>query len=110
MSKDIQEVYESLMNFQKRDSSMMQSFSMPPQKKTLEQQDSVEDSDRLSDILAAYGIKPKSDDNSIEVNRVPMGRNIHHACFLFKLFLRSQCIPGIFNQNQNNHGHLTFTA
>ena len=100
MSKDIQEVYESLMNFQKRDSSMMQSFSMPPQKKTLEQQDSVEDSDRLSDILAAYGIKPKGDDTSIEVNRVPMGRNIHHACFLFKPFLRSQCTYGISNQNQ----------
>ena len=40
MSKDIQEVYESLMNFQKRDSSIMQSFSMPPQKKPIQQQDS----------------------------------------------------------------------
>ena len=76
MSKDIQEIYESLVNFQKRDSSMMQSFSMPPQKKPLQQQDSLEDSDRLSDILAAYGIKPKSDENSIQVNRVPTGRKI----------------------------------
>ena len=56
MSKDLQEVYETLVNFQKRDSSALQSFSLP-QNNTIKQQDSLEDSDRLSDILAAYGIK-----------------------------------------------------
>ncbi len=59
MSKDLQEVYETLVNFQKRDSSTeLQSFSLPQfQNKTIKQQDSLEESDRLSDILAAYGIK-----------------------------------------------------
>ena len=56
MSKDLQEVYETLVNFQKRDSSALQSFSLP-QNNTTKQQDSLEDSDRLSDVLAAYGIK-----------------------------------------------------
>jgi len=70
MSKDLQEVYETLVNFQKRDSSTaLQSFSLPQfQNKTIKQQDSLEDSDRLSDILAAYGIKT-TDDDSIKVKK-----------------------------------------
>lgn len=66
MSKDLQEVYETLVNFQKRDSSTaLQSFSLPQfQNKTIIQQDSLEDSDRLSDILAAYGIKTTGDDSN----------------------------------------------
>ena len=75
MSKDLQDVYETLMNFQKRDSSTMQSFSLsqPQKQKSLKQhQDSFEDSDeKLSDILAAYGIKAKNDESVEELVNKP---------------------------------------
>ncbi len=62
MSKDLQEVYESLMNFQKRDTS---SFSSPVIKPSKYDKDEAEssplDDDKLSDILAAYGVRLETD-------------------------------------------------
>ena len=59
MSKDLQEVYDTLMNYQKRDSSTIQSISLAPKKQSYQAEESFDNnSDRLSDILAAYGVRP----------------------------------------------------
>ena len=67
LSKDLQDVYDTLMNFQKRDS---QSFSLETPVKNVKKNESFDDSDqddRLSQILAAYGVKPnKSESVQVE--------------------------------------------
>ena len=53
LSKDLQEVYDTLMNFQKRDSvdDSLMTIPRPVNNPKVEE----DHSDRLSDILAAYG-------------------------------------------------------
>ena len=51
----MQEVYDTLMNFQKRDSTEESIVALPQLAKPKENQEEDDISDRLSDILAAYG-------------------------------------------------------
>ena len=53
LSKELQEVYDTLMNFQKRDSAEESFVAVKPQ--VAQPRDEEDESDRLSDILAAYG-------------------------------------------------------
>ena len=55
LSKDLQDVYDTLMNFQKRDNSTAQSYAYP-----VETPRSVrysDDNEQLSEIMAHYGVK-----------------------------------------------------
>lgn len=63
LSKDLQDVYDTLMHFQKKDSS--QSYTMPklelPQTpKSDPGGGSYDDRDNLSELMAAYGVLPSS--------------------------------------------------
>ena len=55
LSKDLQDVYDNLINFQKRDNSTAQSYAYP-----VETPRSVrysDDNEQLSEIMAHYGVK-----------------------------------------------------
>merc|ERR1712109_396517 len=65
LSKDLQDVYDTLMNFQKRDTST-QSYAFANLKTSTttqqsKQQSSYSDNEQLSQIMANYGVKFNND-------------------------------------------------
>ena len=71
LSKELQEVYDTLMNFQKRDSTEESIVAIPQLAKPKEEEE-IDNSDRLSDILAAYGSGRKSEEKPSKEYFIPV--------------------------------------